>query len=151
MQRDLSPAEIDELLRHQRIVRVCFISEGEAYLLPLGYVWMDGALNLMLSEGRKTAMLRANAGVAFQIDDSAEAGLLAWKSISGEGRAGFVIDRSEQKRIGEAVIARFPELAAWGREEATRKEAAGSMQLVRIVPEKISGRAFATDEQRVEP
>ena len=63
VQRDLTPAEIDDLLRHQRIVRICFSAGGELYLLPLGYVWFDGAIHLMLSEGRKTAMLRAAPSV----------------------------------------------------------------------------------------
>jgi nitroimidazol reductase NimA-like FMN-containing flavoprotein (pyridoxamine 5'-phosphate oxidase superfamily) len=42
--RDLTTQEIEAVLQQQRIVSVAFANEHDIYLIPLGYVWVDGAL-----------------------------------------------------------------------------------------------------------
>lgn len=137
---ELTQSEIETLLQGQRVVRVCFSFGGAQYLLPVGFAWMDGHMHLMLAAGKKTAMLRANPRVAFQVDDSAERGMLDWSSVTGEGDVDIVEDPAVQARIAIALLARFPELAQWGGEEARRKE--GSMLFARIRPQWITGRRF---------
>lgn len=139
-QTDLTQAEIEVLLERQRIVRVCFSRAEEQYLLPVGYFWSDGTLNLLLSAGKKTAMALANPRVAFQVDDAAERGMLDWSSVTGEGDVEIVEDALAQQRIAIALIARFPELAQWGEEESQRK--AGAMVFARIRPVWMTGRSF---------
>ncbi|MHB0972539.1 MAG: pyridoxamine 5'-phosphate oxidase family protein [Thermoanaerobaculia bacterium] len=138
---ELTPAGIETFLDGQRVVRLCFSFGGSQYLLPVGYAWMDGYMHLMLAAGKKTAMLRANPRVAFQVDDSAERGMLDWSSVTGEGEVDIVEERSVQARIAIALLARFPELAQWGEEEARKKE--GSMLFARIRPQWMTGRRFA--------
>ncbi len=141
-QRELTPEEIEHVLREQRIVRVAFSSGGTLYLVPLGFVWLDGALHLMTSAGQKTAMAAASPRVAFQIDDEAEKGMLAWSSVTGEGDWEVVTDRDAQTRTGSALISRFPELREWAAREAADKSAAASMVFARIRPLWMTGRAF---------
>ena len=144
-QRELTPGEIDELLRSQRIVRVGFSSSDRLYLLPLGYVWLDGALHLMTSAGQKTDMAAANARVAFQIDDSAERGMIGWSSVTGEGDWELVTSKASQVKLGAALIARFPELISWSNRETARKAASGALLFARIRPIWMTGRAFLPD------
>lgn len=138
-------AEIENLLRSERIVRVAFFGEGSGYLLPLGYVWLDGALNLMTTTGRKTEMGASNPRVAFQVDDSASSGLLAWSSATGEGRWEAVTDPAAQERIAAALLERFPELREWAGRELTEKRASEALLFVRIRPLWMTGRRFAFD------
>src|SRR5687768_3365203 len=141
-QRELKDAEIEGLLRSQRIVRIAFDAFGERYLLPLGYVWREGMLYLMLSAGRKTRMAAANPRVAFQVDDAAETGLLSWSSVTGEGEIAWVEDAAEKSVIRSLLLARFPELAAWGREQAQEKQAAGALLFACLRPIVLTGRSF---------
>jgi nitroimidazol reductase NimA-like FMN-containing flavoprotein (pyridoxamine 5'-phosphate oxidase superfamily) len=144
-QRELTPDEIEHLLRSQRIVRVAFSAPDRLYLLPLGYVWLDAALHLMTSAGQKTEMAAANGRVAFQIDDSAEHGMIAWSSITGEGEWELVTAKTAQVKMGAALIARFPELLSWSNRETARKATSGALQFARIKPIWMTGRAFLPD------
>ncbi len=144
-QRELTADEIERLLKSERVVRVAFSSEDRLYLLPLGYVWLDGALQLMTSPGQKTEMATANGRVAFQIDDSAERGMKAWSSITGEGEWELVTSKAAQVTMGAALIARFPELLSWSNRETAKKAAAGELLFARIRPIWMSGRAFLPD------
>jgi nitroimidazol reductase NimA-like FMN-containing flavoprotein (pyridoxamine 5'-phosphate oxidase superfamily) len=143
MQAPLDSDEIEGLLASERVVRLCFGGSESHYLLPVGYVWFDGALNLMLSEGKKTALLRDNPRVAFQVDDSSTAGVTNWRSVSGEALAAIVTDGEIRQRIGAALLARFPELRAWGEAEASSKDSAASLLFVRLVPSMMTGRRFS--------
>ena len=141
-QRELTRDEIELLMREQRTIRVAFSVPGRLYLLPLGYVWLDGALHLMTTAGQKTEMASASGRVAFQLDDSAEKGMLGWSSVTGEGEWEIVADGATQKMIAAALIARFPELREWAAREASVKESAGALLFARIKPVWITGRAF---------
>ena len=141
-QRELTREEMEQLLRSQRIVRVAFSAGERLYLLPLGYIWMAGALHLMTSAGQKTEMAASSGRVAFQVDDSAEQGMLAWSSVTGEGEWETVTAATARADIGPALIARFPELLAWANQETTRKEASGALLFARITPLWMTGRAF---------
>ncbi|HEX9407400.1 MAG TPA: pyridoxamine 5'-phosphate oxidase family protein [Thermoanaerobaculia bacterium] len=145
-QRELTREEIEQLLRSQRIVRVAFSVEGRLYLLPLGYVWLDGALHLMTSAGQKTEMAAANGRVAFQVDDSAEHGMIGWSSATGEGEWEIITAKMEQMKIGAVLVARFPELLSWANRETIKKESSAALIFARIKPLWMTGRTFLADE-----
>lgn len=124
----LTDAEIAGFLATQRVVRVAFHDGGELYLVPLGYVWHEGALCCGTSDGRKTEMASRQPRVAFQVDNSCVAGLLDWTSVTGEGL--FEPDDSPQLRA--ALFARFADVP--------RQEIAGTLRYFRIRPLHMSGR-----------
>lgn len=144
-QGQLDQSEIEELLRRERIVRVAFSANDRLYLLPLGYVWFDGALHLMTMSGQKTAMASSNPHVAFQIDDSPAAGLLGWSSITGEGTWEIITDQTLQTTIGKALLGRFPELREWAEAESAGKASANELLFARIRPLRMTGRRFVYD------
>jgi nitroimidazol reductase NimA-like FMN-containing flavoprotein (pyridoxamine 5'-phosphate oxidase superfamily) len=141
--RELSERETEELLSEQRIVRVAFDAVGERYLVPLGYVWFEGFLCAVTTDGRKTRIARDNPQVSFQLDDSVETGLFSWKSVSGEGTFELVTDPADIDRISPVLFGRFPDIPEWAREEYADKQASGQLVWVRIRPTRMTGRASA--------
>jgi nitroimidazol reductase NimA-like FMN-containing flavoprotein (pyridoxamine 5'-phosphate oxidase superfamily) len=83
--RELSPAEIDEFLRGQRIARLGCHADGETYVVPLIYAYNDGAVVAVTTEGRKTAMLRENPRVCVEVDSYDADGRGSWRSVIAQG------------------------------------------------------------------
>jgi uncharacterized protein len=84
--RALSPSEIDEFLRGQRIARLGCHAGGVTYVVPLIYAYEDGAVVAVTTEGRKTAMLRENPLVCVEVDEYDVDGRGSWRSVIGQGR-----------------------------------------------------------------
>src|SRR5262245_12511112 len=64
---ELKREEIEKVLRDERVMRVGFDVGPDRFLVPLGYLWHDGALYGMTTRGRKTEMGTRNPQVSFQI------------------------------------------------------------------------------------
>jgi nitroimidazol reductase NimA-like FMN-containing flavoprotein (pyridoxamine 5'-phosphate oxidase superfamily) len=79
--RELSPREIDEFLRGQRIARLGCHSGGTTYVVPLIYAYEEGAVVAVTTEGRKTAMLRENPRVCVEVDEYDADGKGSWRSV----------------------------------------------------------------------
>lgn len=140
MFKQLSQAEIDDLLRVERIMRVGFDANDERYLVPLGFVCHRGALYAMTTQGRKTQMAAANPKVSFQIDTSVHTGPFSWNSISGEGAFEIVTDSKEIEVISPLLASRFPDMPDWMQAEYAEKQEQGKVVFVRIRPSKMIGR-----------
>jgi nitroimidazol reductase NimA-like FMN-containing flavoprotein (pyridoxamine 5'-phosphate oxidase superfamily) len=135
----MSPEAIERLLAGERIVRVAFVALGETYILPLGYLWHDGAFHLLTARGRKTKLAAANPRVGFQVDDSATAGVWGWRSVTGEGQWEELTGAGEAALLLPRLFARFPETppAVWRRVAASLVR--GDTLLIRIRPLGMSG------------
>jgi len=83
--RKLSPSEIDEFLREQRIARLGCHGAGTTYVVPLIYAYEDGAVVAVTTEGRKTAMLRDNPRVCVEVDEYDNDGKGSWRSVIAHG------------------------------------------------------------------
>ena len=138
--KELTTAEVERLLRDERIIRIGFEANGERFLVPLGFVWERGAMYAMTTHGRKTRMAAANPEVSFQVDTSATTGPFTWRSVSGEGSFEIVADAQEVEAIAPLVAARFPDMPAWMQAEYAEKERQGSVVIVRIRPSHMAGR-----------
>jgi nitroimidazol reductase NimA-like FMN-containing flavoprotein (pyridoxamine 5'-phosphate oxidase superfamily) len=126
------------------VVRIAFRDGNSSYLIPLGYVWLDGALFGVTDPGRKTALAAEDPRVAFQVDTSMETGLFAWDSVTGQGRFEVVDDEHEKQRALAALqsfIATAPDW--WWREQSARM-AAGELLVWRLRPESMSGVRYAS-------
>src|ERR1051326_7305297 len=78
--RELSRDEIEEFLRGQRIARLGCHADGTTYVVPLIYAYDDGAVFAVTTEGRKTALLRANPRVCVEVDEYDADGRGSWRS-----------------------------------------------------------------------
>ena len=135
----MSQGEMEAFLARRRVMRVCFEAAGERHLVPLAYVWRDGALCGAMTLGRKTRLADADPRVAFQVDDTAEAGLWEWTSVSGEGRIEWVDDLGEARRIAELQAERWGNMPEWLREELEAEASAGRTRCFRLRPDRMTG------------
>lgn len=135
----MSADEIDAFLASERIVRVGFDAADERYLIPLGYVWLEGALCCLTTPGRKTRMAALNPRVSFQVDDSCRGGPFEWKSVSGEATFEVVEDALAAARLLPALYAKFPDTPLWARQEF----AVRNLVVARIRPTALTGRALS--------
>ena len=139
----LSPAEVEQFLRRERILRLAMDADGERYLLPLGYVWHDGAIYCATIRGRKTRMLQRNPRVAFQVDDSATRDAFDWTSVTGEGTVELVSDATEIATVSPLFFSRFADMPDWAARQYEARIRAGALIWLRIRPGKMSGREGA--------
>lgn len=135
--RELSPAEIDAFLRTQRIARLGCHADGLTYVVPLIYAYEDGAVVAVTTEGRKTAMLRANPRVCVEVDEYDTDGKGSWRSVIAHGRYEELSGDSVEPALA-LMRERFSRTA--GRAPAPRPLGPGVVVL-RIPLEEISGRA----------
>ena len=138
--KELTATEVDELLAGERAMRIGFDANNERYLVPLGFIWHEGALYAMTTQGRKMRMAAANPKVSFQIDTSARTGLFSWHSLSGEGTFEVVTDSRELEAISPLLVSRFPDMPGWMQAEYAEKQKQGKVVFVRIRPTRMTGR-----------
>ena len=83
--RELSSGEIEDFLRGQRIARLGCHADGTTYVVPLIYAYEDRTVVAVTTEGRKTAMLRANPRVCVEVDEYDTDGKGSWRSVIAHG------------------------------------------------------------------
>lgn len=83
--RELSPHEIDEFLRSQRIARLGCHSDGVTYVVPLIYAYENGSVVAVTTVGRKTAMLREDPRVCVEVDEYDADSKGSWRSVIAHG------------------------------------------------------------------
>jgi nitroimidazol reductase NimA-like FMN-containing flavoprotein (pyridoxamine 5'-phosphate oxidase superfamily) len=132
----MSDEAIREFLAAERIVRVAFDAAGERYLIPLGYVWQDGALCCLTTPGRKSRLATLNPRVSFQVDDSCRGGPFEWTSVTGEAVFEVIDDPLAVASLLPALYAKFPDVPAWARQQFVT----GKMLVARIQPTAVTGR-----------
>ncbi len=143
--REFKQDEIEQALDTERVVRLGFTSAGEAYVVPLFYVWLDGALCGMTTPGRKTSLAGANPHVAFQVDSVESTGPWEWRSVSGEGEWEVVTDPGEISQIVGRVQRKLRDAPAWAPSQLQARFVEQGMVTWRIRPTRVSGRSHGPD------
>ena len=143
--QDLTPQEIELVLSKERVIRIGFSADGEQFLVPVFYVFHDGALCGLTTPGRKTRLAEANADVAFQIDSTFETGPWEWASVSGQGIFGRVADPAEFGEFAARLSAKLADAPKWAADMLQDRFARLGIYAWRIEPKVISGRAHGPD------
>ncbi len=143
--RELTAREVELVLEKERIVRIAFSAGGEQFVVPVFYVWYEGALCGLTTPGRKTTMAAENPNVAFQVDSTVTTGPWEWASVAGEGTFEHVEDPWEYGAFAATLQARLGDAPAWavGMLQA-RFEELGTYAW-RIVPRDLHGRAHGPE------
>jgi hypothetical protein len=81
---ELSPQEIEELLRSEMTGRIGCHAEGRTYVVPITYAYERGDVYCHTPEGLKLRMMRKNPVVCFEVDRVQDMG--NWKSVIATGR-----------------------------------------------------------------
>ena len=106
---ELDRAEAEAVLREQEIGRLGMYDEAEdrVYVVPISYVYHDGAVEFHSAPGLKLELLRAHPkGVCFQVDRISDVD--DWRSVVGWGQFEEVTDSWERQvvlqRFGQSLI-----------------------------------------------
>jgi nitroimidazol reductase NimA-like FMN-containing flavoprotein (pyridoxamine 5'-phosphate oxidase superfamily) len=144
----MTKEEVETFLGEQRVVRVCAHVGEQLYLIPLGYVWLEGNLYGGTISQRLSEMVQQNAHVAFQIDNYAHVtGPWAYRSITGQGEFTYLKDANEVERVTAAVRTRFVDAPAWFREEQAALVDAARIRVWRLCPMEMTGRMHVPGDQ----
>lgn len=141
--RALTHEEMQAFLQRERILRLGLDADGKRYLVPLGYVWLDGLLCCVTLPGRKTQMIERNPRVSFQVDDSATRGVFDWTSVTGEGSVELVGDPARAQEILRAFLGRFADMPEWAARQYEDRVKIGALVFLEIRVLGMSGRAGA--------
>ena len=136
MPRELSPGEIDEFLRGQRIARLGCHADGVTYVVPLIYAYEDGAVVAVTTDGRKTAMLRENPQVCVEVDEYDADGRGSWRSVIAQGR----YEELSGDSIEPALALLRERFARTARRIAKPRPLGPGVVVLRIALEEVSGR-----------
>lgn len=144
--RNLDLAEINLVLEKERVIRIAFQHEDEHFLVPVFYIWFDGALCGLTTPGRKTRLGEANASVAFQVDSTFETGPWEWASVSGAGTFARVTEGKDYGPFAAQLSAKLSDAPPWAQEQLQARFAQLGLYAWRITPTELSGRAHSRDE-----
>jgi nitroimidazol reductase NimA-like FMN-containing flavoprotein (pyridoxamine 5'-phosphate oxidase superfamily) len=140
--QELVASEKTTVLAKGRIVRIAFRDGESSYLIPFGYVWLNGAMYGVTEAGRKIQLSEANPTVAFQVDTSLQTGIWEWESVTGTGS--FEIAGAEERsRALAALQPAIAEAPDWWRHEQAPRMAAGVWLVWKLTPTKTSGCRYA--------
>lgn len=112
----LTADEVNELLGRAPIGRVGVISDGEPYVVPVNFAWLDGRVVVHGSEGgRLVEAVRAGGRVCFEVDEyhgTVEAATpchhsTEYVSALGFGTAKIVEDPRERTRALKAIVVKY--------------------------------------------
>jgi nitroimidazol reductase NimA-like FMN-containing flavoprotein (pyridoxamine 5'-phosphate oxidase superfamily) len=108
MTGDLTPSEIETVLKHNYLGRIGCHANGRTYVVPIGYAFDGEYILSYAADGLKVSMMRSNPEVCFEVDHYSS--LTNWRSVICWGRydelAGGAAEKA--KRI---LVDRFSELS----------------------------------------
>jgi nitroimidazol reductase NimA-like FMN-containing flavoprotein (pyridoxamine 5'-phosphate oxidase superfamily) len=135
--RELTRDEIEDFLRRQRIARLGCHADGETYVVPLIVAYQADALVAVTTEGRKTAMIRANPRVCVEVDEYDVDGSGSWRSVIAYGTCDELTGEAIEPALA-LLRERFSRAA--GR-TAEPRPLGKDVVVLRITLDEISGRA----------
>ena len=80
---ELTAAQIEQLLKTEVVGRIGCHSDGRTYVVPITYVYEDGAVYGHSAVGQKIRMMRSNPRVCFEVDHMDD--LANWRSVIAYG------------------------------------------------------------------
>lgn len=94
---ELDKGEIIDLLERQIIGRLGCHVDGETYVVPINYVYLDNAVYAHSGMGKKIEMMRKNPEVCFQVDEVEDT--FRWKSVVLWGTYEELEDEERQQAL----------------------------------------------------
>ena len=138
---EMTPREIEDLLAHERIGRLCMASaDGRPYAIPLPFCWNDGQLYLRIAlTGRKGELLAENDQVCFEVDTYTDT-LDDYASVLIEGRLVPVNDLEEKALVKQLNDAKYNRLRNGYRPGHGRSTPLANLPLRKILVRQLTGR-----------
>ena len=122
---ELSPSEIEGLLRRQIFGRIGCYADGLVYVVPVNYVYDADSIYGQTGEGMKVRMMRHSPNVCFQVDQVEDIG--NWRSAICWG----LYEELQGKQAADAMdrlVARLMPVVAMGRSALRHHMTASSIR-----------------------
>ena len=101
----LQSEEIEQVLKTQLVGRIGCHAEGETYVVPISYAYDGNSIYCHTYEGKKTAMLRKNPKLCFQVDDMKD--MANWKSVIVQGEFEEMQDMEKRSQAMQTLLNRY--------------------------------------------
>lgn len=98
---ELSPSQIEEVLKEQVIGRIGCHSEDMTYIVPISYAYDGQFVYCLTKEGMKTDMMRKNRDICFEVDTMENMG--NWKSVISWGHFKELTDAEDRQSALEIL------------------------------------------------
>lgn len=79
----LSPEEIEALLRRQRVGRIGYCIDDRPHIVPVNYAYDGAAVYVASGPGQKIDAMRARPRICFEVEDIHESAM--WRSVLADG------------------------------------------------------------------
>jgi len=138
--RDLTDAEITELLQRTGYVHLACSRNDEPYVVPIHFAYDDGVIYIYTTQGKKSEIIRTNPRVCLQAEEVRDNE--HWQSVIVDGEASQIVEEKERERAIKLITVTNPKLTpavsirwmdSWVRENIE--------VIYRIFPLRTSGRA----------
>jgi nitroimidazol reductase NimA-like FMN-containing flavoprotein (pyridoxamine 5'-phosphate oxidase superfamily) len=106
----LDDTAIETLLQSEVVGRIGCHAGGRTYVIPVSYVYVDGAVYGHTAEGRKVDMMRENPHVCFEVDRVT--GAMHWDSVVADAVYEELTAEEAQHAFGLLVERLVPLMAA---------------------------------------
>ena len=106
MTRVMSEAEARDLMAGGKVGRLACVVNGEAYVLPINYVFSEDSVYSHSLPGQKIEALRAHPRACLQVDEIHDD--FAWRSVIAYGSFEEIRVPSDRSSILGKLLARFP-------------------------------------------
>ena len=132
----LSETDATNLIGRGKIGRLGCIAEGEPYVVPINYVFVEGSIYSHSLPGRKIEALRAQPRACLQVDEIQND--FEWCSVVAYGNFEEIRVPDDRRAILGKLLARFPLLTPVEAVMA-RDASAPDTVVFRIVVDRITG------------
>ncbi len=106
MTRTMSEAEARDFIAGGKVGRLGCVDNGEPYIVPINYLFEDGAIYCHSLPGRKLEVLRAHGRACLQVDQIESD--FSWRSVIAYGNYEEVRIPSDRALILGKLLAHFP-------------------------------------------
>lgn len=136
MTKTLNESEALSLINGCKVGRLGCVVKGEPYVVPINYLFEDGAVYGHSLPGRKIRALRVHPRACLQVDDSNND--FQWRSAIAFGSFEEIQNEVERAQVLRKLIERFPLLTPV---ESVASKGAASPEVIvfRIRVDRITG------------
>jgi nitroimidazol reductase NimA-like FMN-containing flavoprotein (pyridoxamine 5'-phosphate oxidase superfamily) len=141
--RELSRAEIDEVLARNHVGRIAYSFRDRVDIEPIHYVYHDGWIYGRTQPGTKLTVVQHNYWVAFEVDEVED--IFGWRSVVVRGGFYILIDEgtAQSRELREQAIEQIRRLTP---EAFTDADPVPFRDIVfRIAVQEVEGRVAGGD------
>ena len=137
--RQLTPNDCEALLRNSRLARIAMRDAEGTYVVPISFVYADGAIYGHSAPGHKINVMRRWPHVSVLVDDITN--FATWRSVLCRGKWQELTDEEDRTRARMLLLRAFDADLWWVTAGHGHRTALADAILYRIEIEEITGMA----------